>query len=73
MRSVCTRKANNDHGRRLRSQRDRRRTSGTDAATAMMTTACSTSTICFGTTAFTASPPCESVANKSAASTTPSG
>ena len=28
----------------------------------MITTACSTSTICFGTSAFTASPPCESVA-----------
>ena len=32
-----------------------------------------TSTSCFGTTAFTASPPCESVANNSAASKMPNG
>jgi hypothetical protein len=50
-----------------------RRTSGTDAATAMMTTACRTSTICFGTTAFTARPPWDIVAKTNAASTTPTG
>src|SRR5690606_25221465 len=51
----------------------RRCTSGTLVATAMITTAVSTSTICLGTTAFTASPPCDSVAKRSAAITTPPG
>src|SRR6185437_1670213 len=59
--------------RRRSAVRSTRRTSGTDAATAMITTACSTSTICLGTTAFTASPPCEIVAKASAASSTPNG
>ena len=69
MRSVCARKTKKIIG----SSASMRRTSGTDAATAMITTACSTSTICFGTTAFTASPPCDIVAKTSAASTTPIG
>ena len=85
MRSVCARKASRitpspfgggvvaAHGRTTPRLAQRGATPGTDAATAMMTTACSTSTICFGTIAFTASPPCEIVAKSSAASTTPSG
>ena len=42
-------------------------------ATEKMMTAVRTSTISFGTTAFTASAPCESVPKTSAAATTPSG
>src|ERR1700674_1726750 len=57
----------------LRALRSTRRTSGTDVATAMMTTPCSTSIICFGTNAWMASPPCESVAKKKAATNTPNG
>jgi hypothetical protein len=39
----------------------------------MITTAVSTSTICFGTSALTASAPCDSVAKSNAAITTPTG
>ena len=56
-----------------RAPRRSRRTSGTEVATAIMTTACSTSTICLGTSAFTAKPPCDSVAKSSAAMTMPTG
>ena len=51
----------------------RRRTAGAAAATAKMITACSTSTISLGTSALTASAPCDSVPKSSAAATTPSG
>src|ERR1700716_3030589 len=57
----------------LRALRSTRRTSGTETATAMMTTPCSTSIICFGTKAWMASPPCDSVAKKKAATRTPKG
>ena len=50
-----------------------RRTDGAAAATAKMMTAVRTSTSSFGTTALTASAPCDSVPKRSAASTTPSG
>ena len=40
----------------LRALRSARRTSGTDVATAMITTPCSTSIICFGTKAWMATP-----------------
>src|SRR5258708_2680245 len=56
-----------------RAERSMRRTSGTDVATARMTTACSTSIICLGTRAFTTRPPCDSVAKRSAATTMPTG
>src|SRR5690606_35836494 len=58
---------------RRTAERSARRTSGTLATMARITTACRMSTISFGTSAFTASPPCERVAKKSAASGTPSG
>src|SRR6185437_13934747 len=53
--------------------RSTRRTSGTDAATAMMTAPCRTSTIVFGTSALIARPPCDRVAKKTDASTMPTG
>ena len=58
---------------RLRALRRTRLTSGTAVATAMMTTPWSTSIICFGTNAWIARPPCDSVAKKNAASKTPNG
>ena len=73
MRSVCARKSSGIMRPLRRAPRSRRRTSGTDVATARITTAWSTSTICLGTSAFTASPPCDSVAKSSAASTMPTG
>src|SRR5260221_450375 len=56
-----------------REVRSMRRTSGTDVATARMTTAWSTSIICLGTRAFTTRPPCDNVANRRAATTMPNG
>src|SRR4029078_11987799 len=62
-----------DHRSPPRRIRSSRRPSGTDAATVRIPTACSTSTICFGTSAFTASPPCDKVANSNAANPIPTG
>src|SRR5690606_3566320 len=56
-------------GARPRAERSVDRTAGVDATTARITTAWSMPTNSRGTTAFTAKPPCERVAKKSAAST----